>query len=230
MKTVAIIPARGGSKGIPGKNIIDFCGKPLIAWSILQACNSSEIDEVYVSSDSDEILMVAQNFGAKVIKRPDDISNDTATTESAVQHALSVIENQVSTILLLQATSPLRKPKDLSSALQQFYSEKWDSMFSGAKLEDFLIWAETPEGVLDSFNYDYRNRGRRQERVPQFVENGSFYIFKPEVLDKGNRLGGRIGIYMMDFWQSFEIDTPQDLSLLKTIFNNKLHDTYSTIS
>lgn len=217
-KRVAIIPARGGSKGIPNKNIIDFCGKPLMAWSILQAINTPEIDEVYVTSDSSEILEIARSYGAKGIVRPDDISGDRATSESAIEHALSVIDYQVDLALMLQATSPLRKPDDLGKAIRQFDEEKWDSAFSGGVLEDFLIWEKDEQGGLRSFNYDYLNRGRRQDRKAQYVENGSFYLFKPEILKKGNRLGGHIGIYLMDFWQSFEIDNYEDLEFLRLLF------------
>lgn len=226
MKTVAIIPARGGSKGIPGKNIIDFCGKPLIAWSIIQALQTPEIDDVYVSSDSDEILAVGQQFGAKKIKRPVEISGDTASSETAIIHALSIIEGDVAVALMLQPTSPLRKPDDLGKGIRQFTAEGLDSAFSGAVLDDFLIWEKNAAGAIKSFNYDYLNRGRRQDRIPQYVENGSFYIFKPEIINAGNRLGGKIGIINMDFWQSFEVDTIDDLEMLRTMFQIKLKHLY----
>ncbi|NLF43472.1 MAG: acylneuraminate cytidylyltransferase family protein [Bacteroidales bacterium] len=218
MKTVAIIPARGGSKGIPGKNIMDFCGKPLIAWSILQAQNTPEINKVYVSSDSDDILRIASNYGAETIVRPLDIAGDTDSSESAIEHALSVITYPVGLVIMLQATSPLRKPDDLSKAIKQFHQEGWDSAFSGAVLDDFLIWEKNQHDCLISINYDYINRGRRQDRDPQYVENGSFYLFKPGILRQGNRLGGKIGVFLMDLWQSFEIDTPDDIRLMEVLF------------
>jgi len=231
MKTTAIIPARGGSKGIPRKNLIDFCGKPLLAWSIIQACQTSGVDEVYVTSDSDEILSVARQYGALPIKRPDNIAGDTATTESAILHALDMISGPVDTVVLLQATSPLRKPGDLGAALKQFEKEGVDSLFSGAVLEDFLIWEQGQDKTLSSFNYDFTRRGRRQDRKPQFVENGSFYIFKPSIIrEKSNRLGGSIGIYLMDFWQSFEIDNLEDIELLRVLFEVKLYDQFDVIN
>lgn len=227
MKTIAIIPSRGGSKGIPKKNIIDFCGKPLISWSILQAKNTPEIDEVYVSSDSDEILKVAKKYGADIIKRPDEISGDKATSESVIEHALTTKELTSEKVIMLQATSPLRKSDDISRAICQFETEKYDSLFSGAKLDDFLIWEKAQNGILNSFNYDYGKRGRRQDRKPQYVENGSFYIFKPNILfSTGNRLGGKIGIFLMDFWQSFEIDSMDDLEIVKILFELKLKNFY----
>lgn len=227
MKTVAIIPARGGSKGIPRKNLIDFCGKPLLAWSVIQACLTPGIDEVYVSSDSEEILAVAGEYGALSIRRPSEISGDTATTESAILHALDLIPGPVDNVVLLQATSPLRKPGDLQAALKQFGEEGIDSLFSGAMLEDFLIWEQNHDGTFSSFNYDFKNRGRRQDRKPQYVENGSFYIYKPCVIRETlNRLGGSMGIYLMDFWQSFEIDNPEDVDLLRVLFQVRLLEHY----
>ena len=226
-KVVAIIPARGGSKGIPRKNILEFCGRPLIAWSILQAVNTPEIDAVYVTSDDDEILDIATSYGAQKIKRPDEMSGDTSTSESAIAHALQGIEPAPAIILMLQPTSPLRKPDDLSSAVRQFKTEMWDSGFSGAVLEDFLIWKKNERGILESTNYDYKNRGRRQERKHEYVENGSIYLFKPEILVKNNnRMGGKIGVSLMDFWQSFEIDEPDDWELLETLFKKYLSKYY----
>lgn len=226
MSTIAIIPARGGSKTIPKKNIMDFCGKPLIAWSILQAKSTPEIERIFVSSDSDEILNIAQRYGAEIIKRPLEIASDIAHTESAIVHALQVIEIPVDLVVMIQPTSPLRKPDDLSMAICQFKMKGWDSAFSGAILEDFLIWEKDKEKVLKSFNYDYKNRGRRQDRRPQYLENGSFYIFKKEVISAGNRLGGKIGIFLMDFWQSFEIDAPDDIDFVKMIFSEKVKHLY----
>lgn len=223
---IALIPARGGSKGIPNKNLIDVCGKPLIAWSIIQAQRTSKIDAIFVSSDSSEILEVACRYGAQPIRRPVDISGDFATSEAAVVHCLEEIKESVELIIMLQPTSPLRMPDDLNDAIQQFRKEQLDSMFSGAMLEDFLIWNKSLEGDYTSFNYDFLNRGRRQDRTPQYVENGSFYIFKPEVIHQGNRLGGRIGIYLMDSWQTFEIDSLGDLEIIKIIFDAKLKSLY----
>lgn len=225
-KTIAVIPARGGSKGIPNKNIVDFCGRPLVAWTIIQAMHTKEIDAVYVSSDSEEILSVGMKYGAKAIKRPAEISGDRANTESAIQHALEVTGNSVGAVVILQPTSPLRKSDDLSRAISQFRDGNCDSLFSGAVLEDFLIWEKDANAVLKSLNYDYKNRGMRQDRAPQYVENGSIYISKPKIIADGNRLGGSIGIYLMNYWQSFEIDCFEDLEITGIMFELKLKNTY----
>lgn len=225
MEIICIIPARGGSKGIPNKNIIDFCGKPLLAWSILQARQTRGIKDVYVSSDDDKILKIANDYHAKPVKRPDQISTDTATSESALLHALDVIESEgkkVDIVVFLQATSPLREAKDIDNAIEKLLDEQADSLFSSAKLEDFFIWKDTDQGLI-SLNYDYQKRLRRQDVKPQYVENGSIYICKPEILKKYcNRLGGHIVTYEMAFWKTWEIDSLDDKVLCEWYFMNRL--------
>ena len=226
----AIIPARGGSKGIPGKNKKDFCGKPLVAWTILQARHTHEVDGVYVSSDSDEILEIASSYGAGTIKRPAEFATDTASSESAVIHALQTVGIPTELGVLIEPTSLLRKPDDLSRAIHLLRENQWDSCLSGAVLRDFLTWKKNPDGTVQSVNYDYKNRSRRQEREPLYLENGSIFLFRPEILfDNNNRLGGKFGIYLMDFWQSFEIDDPQDWEFIETLFREFLYDDFLKI-
>ncbi len=225
-ESVAIILARGGSKGIPHKNLIDFAGKPLLAWSILQARAAESVDHVYVSSDSDVILDVAAQYGARIIKRPDELSTDTATSESALLHALDVIAADLGTeperIVFLQATSPLREPSDIDGAVAAFVLQGADSLFSDAVLDDFCAWQEE-DGALKGKTFDPFNRGRRQDRKPLYLENGSIYVFKPSLLRQTcNRLGGKIARYSMDFWKSFEIDTVENIELCEYFFRKHL--------
>lgn len=225
---VAIILARGGSKGIPGKNIIDFCGKPLIVWTIEQFQHAMRVDSIWVSSDSERILDIGRSCNVETIRRPDGISGDSATSESGWLHALESIENKagkVDMIIAPQVTSPLREPADIESGLREFQEGKWDSMFSCSVAEDLFFWEKKSDGTLGSINYDYKNRGRRQEIPKQYIENGSFYIFKPEILRQyNNRLGGKIGMTQMEFWKMFEIDSMEDIrmceALMKTFILN----------
>ncbi len=231
-RVVGIVPARGGSKGIPGKNTVDFCGKPLIAWTIEQAKRAQGVESVWVTSDSDEILRISMDYGAKPIKRPDSLSGDTASSESAWLHAIDFIEEQtgkaagkIDGVLALQCTSPLRESKDIEGALQLFYQQGYDSLFSASKLEDFLIWRKERSGELKSLNYDFKNRGRRQDRVEEeWVENGSFYLFKPELFRQfNNRLVGKIGIFdEMAIWKAFEIDSNEGLELCRILMQTYL--------
>ena len=222
----AVILARGGSKGIHKKNIMDFAGKPLLTWSILQAFDSGVVDTVYVSSDSDEILDVAVRYGAVAIRRPDELATDTTTSEAALTHALDQIHRERGTdperIIFLQATSPLRESSDIAGAVRAFDDQHVDSLFSDAVLDDFCAWAEE-DGILKGKTFDPWNRGRRQERKPLYLENGSIYIFKPSLLrNTGNRLGGKIGRYSMPFWKSFEIDTLENAELCELYFRKHL--------
>ena len=226
MTTVAIIPARGGSKGIPGKNLMPFCGKPLLAWSIEQALRSRYIKSVYVSSDDDEILKVAEFYGAIGIKRPKEFAGDTSPAEESLLHALDYIEGElgqkIEVVVFLQATSPIRETKDIDNAVEKFLSEGADSLFSAALLEDFCIWGFRNDR-LESISSDYKNRGFRQDREPLYLENGSIYVFKPEILRKyDNRLGGKIAMYLMKYRKSFEIDKIEDVEICEYFMKKKL--------
>ncbi len=225
-----IILARGGSKGIPKKNVKTFCGHPLVAWSIIQSKLSKKASKVYVSSDSDEILKIAKDYGALTIKRPDNISGDQAKSEEAILHALTVIGDKQDGIIMLEPTAPLRAHDDIDKCINLFLKEKWDSGFSGAYLADFLIWKKNNNEILESINYDYKNQGPRQLRKPDIVENGAIYIFKPEIMKKNfNRFGGKIGVYCMNFWQSFELDEPDDWRFVSLVFDNYLKKSYKEL-
>lgn len=220
MNVVAIILARGGSKGVPKKNIIDFCGKPLIAWTI-DNCLKGGANSVWVSSDSDEILEISSEYGANKIKRPDDIAGDFATSESAWLHAINHIEQireKIDWVVAPQVTSPLREASDISKAIALAKENIHDSFFSCSVAEDLFFWEKNKDGNLDSVNYDWRNRKRRQDIPKQFIENGSFYIFKPQVLrNTNNRFGSNIGIVEMEFWKMFEIDSFDDLKMCSAL-------------
>ena len=223
MNVVAIILARGGSKGIPKKNIIDFCGKPLIEWTI-KHCIEGGATSVWVSSDSTEILNIAKKCEANIIVRPEDLSQDLSTSESSWLHALNYIEKEtdqkIDWILAPQITSPIRESSDIKKGIELAINSNYDSLFSSSVVEDLFFW-QYENKKLCSVNYDYRNRKRRQDAPKQFVENGSFYMFKAEVLKKyNNRFGQNIGKIEMEFWKMFEIDSKEDLELCKAIFKN----------
>ena len=216
---ICVIPARGGSKGIPKKNIKEIAGKPMLAWSVQQALKCEALDgHVYVSSDSDEILAVAEEYGARGVKRPDEFANDTATSESAVRHTVESVEAQtgksVENVVFLQATSPVRAWDDISRAFETFKSEGADSLLSVQPLRDYFLWQEDEkvEGSHKSINFDYKNRKRRQDIEKTYLENGSIYIFKREILfEENNRLGRKISLHEMDKLHSQQIDDPEDL-------------------
>ena len=220
--TIAIIPARGGSKGIPHKNIVPLCGKPLIAYTIEQAINTKSISHVYVSTDDKEISAVAKLYGAVAIRRPVDISGDIASSELALLHVLNYLKDsenlEPEIVVFLQATSPLRRTDDIQNAIDTLQRENADSLFSCCSVHGF-VWRKERE-VLSSFSYDYRNRQMRQNAPEDFVENGSIYVFKPWVIRKyNNRLGGKIATYRMHALDSFQIDEPEDVQIMEQLIH-----------
>lgn len=227
-----IISARGGSKGIPKKNIIDFCGKPLLFWTIDVAKKVKSVSDVWVSSDSKEILKIAKKYGAKIIKRPKNLATDKSTSVSVFLHALKKIEKEgykVDIMVALQPTSPVRESSDVELAIKKFQKEKLDSMFSASIATDFFLWEKKSNGNLQGINHDFLHRKRRQEIKPQYLENGSIYIFKPYILRKNLSIfGGKKGVTLMEFWKSFEVDDFDDLEFCKILMKNYLLQNKST--
>ena len=218
---LAFIPARCGSKGLPGKNIKHLNGKPLISWTIEQALSARCVDDVYVSTDCEEIRRVALNYGAKVpFLRPAEISGDTATTESAVEHFIDWSRKNnlsIDNIILMQATSPFRYSGQIDKAMVQFEDEQADSLVTVTKTHRF-IWKNKPEPTA---SYDILNRPRRQDIAPNdelYFENGSFYISRLKSYERyKNRLGGKVSMFQMTTEESFEIDEMLDFKLVEFI-------------
>ena len=217
---VAVIPARGGSKRVPGKNLMPLAGRPLVAHSIAHALASTYVREVYVSTESDEIAAVARACGAEIVARPPELASDEATSESAVLHAL---DDRVQRglpdpdlVVFLQCTSPVRHRDDIDRAVEKLLAEDADSLFSACE-NNRLIWA-LKDGRPYSVSYDYLSRRREQDMEVQYRENGSIYVFRPAVLrEHDNRLGGRIAVYEMDYWSSFQIDAVEHADLIEWI-------------
>ena len=230
-RIVAIIPARGGSKRIPEKNLALLGGVPLVVHSIKHALQSPSVTEVVVSTDHPRIAEVSVSAGASVVIRPHDLASDEATSESALIHALDVRlgkgNDDPELVVFLQCTSPVRGPNDIEEAISTLKRENADSLFS-ACLFNRLIWALNDSGLY-SLNYDFKSRQREQDMAKQFRENGSIYVFKPNVLRQfNNRLGGRIAIHRMDYWGSFQIDEPKDFELIECILE-RLRAKHGTI-
>ena len=217
---VSIIPARGGSKGVPRKNVRHLLGKPLIVHTITRSLNSERVSRTVVSTDDEEIASISLQYGAEVIERPPSISGDDVSSEQALHHVLDELERNESytpdLVAFLQCTSPIRRERDVDCAIQTLVDGGADSLLSVCRFHRF-IW-RVEQGRPASQNYDYRNRQLRQALSPEFMENGSIYVFKPEVLRKfDNRLGGKIQLYEMDYFSSFEIDTMEDFILCEAI-------------
>ena len=214
----AIIPARGGSKGIARKNLVDVCGKPLVAWSIEQALAAECVESVYVSTDDEEIADVSFKYGARVIGRPDVLSGDDATSESVLLHALDTIGDDPDLVVFLQPTSPIRTKHDIDNAVGWLRDQGADSLFSCRRIEGY-VWQGRRWNELMPVTYGCNGRTRRQDGKRLAIEeNGSIYVFKPEILrEHGCRLGGRIATYVQGFYESMQIDTVQDLQRVRHV-------------
>lgn len=214
MTTVALIPARGGSKGIPRKNLVSIGGRPLVVHSIEHAKACAGIDRVFVTTDDDEIAAVALAAGAEVVRRPAALAGDTASTESAITHALEQWGAQgwsPDRIVLLQATSPFRAPGQLDDALAQFDRTGCDSMLSVVRFVGF-VWRTGADGLARPINYEPTRRPRRQEIESTTLETGSFYVFTREMYERtGSRLGGDIATFEVPHEDAIDIDEPADL-------------------
>lgn len=219
--TVAIIPARGGSKGVPRKNLRPVGGVPLVVRAIRAARDAAGIDVVVVSTDDDEIAAVSAAAGARVIRRPDEISGDTASSESALLHAIDEIEaaaQRVGIVAFLQATSPFIPSAALAEAVAEVRGDRADSVFSAYETYGFL-WrrGEVGEGDGDqatAINHDAAHRPRRQDRAPHHLETGAFYVFRAEGFRRSrHRFFGRIRIAEVPEWSAIEIDDEQQLRI-----------------
>lgn len=225
---LVIIPARGGSKGIPKKNIKELCGKPLIYYSIDIARNITSDDNICVSTDSDEIIDCVEKYGLKVpFKRPDELATDYVGTNEVLLHALKFYENKgkkIDTILLLQPTSPFRKIQHIIEAYK-LYSDKLDMVVSvkeTAANPYYNCFEEDENGYLVISKGDGKLE-RRQDAPKAFEYNGSIYIINPKSLvEKGMSCMTRVGKYEMDALYSIDLDTMFDWKLAELMLTEKM--------
>jgi len=208
---VSVILARGGSKGIPRKNIVDINGKPLLYYTI-EASLKSGVDATWVSTDDEEIATIAYECGARVLKRPAKMSTDKSTSESALIHFAEQVE--FDHVVFIQPTSPLLKAKYIDEGLSM--TSDYDSIFSAYIQHWTPRW--TKELPSKPIGWDPNNRPRRQDADEVYIENGSFYITSKEALLKsGVRFSGRIGVVEMPLGESYQIDTYEDLEFIKRV-------------
>lgn len=217
MKTIAIIPARGGSKRLFQKNIKLLGGIPLLAHSILYAkANNQIIDEVYVSTDNAEIKEVALQFGAKVIDRPAHLSGDFEPTVSALKNVLEQIEDEVENIVLLQATNPLRPEKLLKEAFENFDKEKVDSLFTVTQNHQKFGKIEKDK----FFPFNYKVGQRSQDLAPLFFENGLLYITKAKLVLEDKIISeNAYPLVVEHIFGKIDIDTIEDFDYAEYVIN-----------
>ena len=214
-ETVAIIPARGGSRGVPRKNVRRVGGVPLVARAI-SAARAAAVDRVVVSTDDAEIAAVAREWGAQVVVRPTELAGATASSESALLHALHSLAAdgvEPSVLVFLQATSPFIDARDIDRAIRLVRERRFDAVFSAVESYGFL-WAPDPDGAARGVNHDPAHRPRRQDREPHFLETGAFYVLDaPGFRAAGHRFFGRVEYVEVAERSAIEIDTEEQLAL-----------------
>ncbi len=203
---LGVTPARGGSKGVPRKNIRPICGKPLLAWTIESAKASTLLDRFIVSTEDEEIEQVARQWGADVLSRPRELATDEASTLSVLQHVLSQIPADI--VVLLQATSPIRDPDLIDRCIRRFVDMKADSLATGC------LCKATEYG---------RNELRRQDLPGFFYDDGNVYVIKGDMIRQGDRYGKRIEKVLVERDQNVEIDDEFDFWLAEQVLLRREH-------
>jgi len=203
MKIVALTPARGGSKGIPRKNIKEIAGKPLLAWTIEDALRSEFVDEYYVSTEDAEIAAVAKQYGAKVLWRPPELAIDSADTLSVMQHALQTHDGDI--LVLLQATSPIRFASLIDECISEFITNDYDSLATGF--------------ICNYVEYG-KNNLRRQDIEGFFYDDGNVYVMKSSMVLSGDRYGQKIGRKIISRQENIDIDDTFDFWVAEQILKN----------
>lgn len=221
MNCLAIIPARGGSKGIPHKNVRPLAGKPLIAYNIEQARCSRLINRLVVSTDDAEIAAVARQYGAEVVWRPAEISGDTAPSELALLHTLEHLEQaegyQPEIVVFLQCTSPLTLAEDMDGTVQALLDQGADSALAVIPFHYFL-WKPGDGGDAVGINHDKRVRPLRQQREPQYLETGAVYVMRAQGFRQArHRFFGKTALYEMPAERRLEIDDPVDFRVAEVL-------------
>lgn len=216
MKTIAIIPARGGSKRLPGKNLMLLGGLPLIAHSILYAkANSNVIDAVFVSTDDPEIKKIALEYGAEVIDRPAHLAGDHEPTVTAMKHVLESLETKPETVILLQPTNPLRPEKLLQQAFELYKKENCESLFTVTRSHHKLGKIENNKFVP----FNYKPGQRSQDLEPLYFENGLLYICKSDLILEETIISENAHPLLVEHvFAGVDIDTAEDFDYAEYLY------------
>lgn len=229
-KILAIIPARGGSKGLPRKNIVDLVGKPLIAWSIEASLNSKYINKTIVSSDDYEILKIAKLYKAEVIKRPDNLATDDASSEVVVKHVIKELAKRNDTydyIVLLQPTSPLRNAMEIDTAFDKLFKTDATALISVCAVDNKILKAfkQNTDGFIEGISNNQYPFMRRQDLPKTYLSNGATYIIKvDEFIKNSSFYTDKTISYEMDNLTSLDIDTQEDLNKVINILKQKFKE------
>lgn len=219
MKTIAIIPARGGSKRLPNKNILSLGGIPLIAHSMLFAqINCNIIDEIYVSTEDEAIKKIALRYGVQVIDRPESLSGDLEPTVTALRYVLETLDFEVENVVLLQATNPLREEKLLAEAFEIYQKGNYDSLFTVSRNHRKL--GKIAHNQFIPFNYEPGQRS--QDLEPLYFENGLLYITKASLILEDIIISETAyPLEVNHIFANVDIDTQEDLDYANYLIINR---------
>ena len=227
MEILALIPARGGSRGIPKKNIRPFCGNPLIAYSIEAAKGSSTVARTIVSTDSEEIATLAKEYGAEVpILRPAELAGDTSPVVDAVIHMLDHLRDvehwEPTHVLLLQTTSPMREAHDINAAVELYKKHDADSLVSICRTENGL-YTKNADDIVETLYDGYASGTNRQTLAPCYKLDGSMlYLIKTPLLRRERSfVAGKLVGYEIERWRAVDLDDPQDFVLGELIYQHR---------
>ncbi len=225
MEILAIIPARGGSKRIPRKNVADLCGKPLIQWTIEAALQSKMITKILVSSDDYDILSIAKKQGIAVVKRPLNLSDDKATSYDVIEHGMASMRKHYDYVMMLQPTSPLRSAFDIDASVELLKRKNADAVISVTKVEHSPLWMNTLPDDLDMSQFlDSKHEKVRSQNLPSYYRlNGAIYICQTKRLleEKTFFFKTDLYAYIMEPKHSVDIDTVDDLRYAEYLLNRK---------
>ena len=231
MKILAIIPARGGSKGVPRKNIVNINNIPLIGYTINAALKSNKLTDVVVSTDDAEIAEISRDLGAQVpLIRPIDLASDQAQSSPVIEHAVHFMENikgfKYDAVLMLQPTSPLRTSKHINESLDLFTSQDCDSVVSIVSVggnHPFRMKRLIGDQLINYIDQGFWDMRPRQSLPDVYIRNGAIYLIKRNVFMQNQQLiGDRCLGYIMNDYESTNIDTPIDLKIAELLLKEKL--------
>ena len=221
MSVLGLVPCRGGSKGIPRKNVREVAGEPLLAHTVRASRDAERVDRTIVSTDDAEIKEAALEAGAEVpFDRPAELATDEALIEPVIEHAVEWLREHegetYDTIALLQATAPLRTAEHVDEAVATYEAEDADSLVAVSEGDSYR-WRETPDGA-EIVNYD--SRKRRQEKEPEYVESGALYLVDTELfLETGDLQAGTTALSVLDRVSALDIDEPFELWMADEILS-----------
>jgi CMP-N-acetylneuraminic acid synthetase len=221
MEVLAIVPARGGSKGIAGKNLRTVGGVPLVTRAIRAARGARLVTRIAVSTDDEGIAEAARAAGAEVIDRPANLAGDEASSESALLHALDALREregyEPELLVFVQCTSPFVTSADLDGAIEALRSSGADSLLAAAPFHGF-VWKRGPDGAAEGVDHDSRRRPRRQDRESRWLETGAVYVMRTAGFRAAkHRFFGRTVLHEMPAARALDIDEPADLAIADAI-------------